>query len=96
MGRWEGKQSRHVRREEAVTRSLGTVCKSYRHSLTVSLFKDSPNKETYLAKAIKIDTLTKYVASLLTPTQLHIETSYRNNVVFFFLMYSEIHGDIPI
>lgn len=74
------KQNRHVRREKAITRSLETVCKAYQHSLTVSLFKDSPNKETLLAKAIKIDTLTKYTARLLTPTQLHIGTSYRNNV----------------
>lgn len=89
----KGKQSRHVRREEAIPRSLETVCKAYRHSLTVSLFKDSPNKGTLLAKAIKIDALTKYVTRLLTPTRLHIETAYRNNV---FLMYSEMRSDIPV
>lgn len=89
----KGKQSRHVRREEAIPRSLETVCKAYRHSLTVSLFKDSPNKDTLLAKAIKIDTFTKYVTRLLTPTRLHIETAYRNNV---FLMYSEMRSDIPV
>lgn len=71
-----------MRKEEAVTRSLESICKSHRHSLTGNLFKDSPNKETLLAKAIKIDTLTKYVARLLTPTEPHIETSYRNNVFF--------------
>lgn len=72
----KGKQSRHVRSEEAIPRSLETVCKAYRRSLTV--FKDSPNKDTLLAKTIKRDTLSKYVTRLLTPTQLHIETFCRN------------------